>query len=103
SLFGHLTPSSSENTKNWGLYPTMQLGKAPSGNPRETVMRFDVSALNGNYSSITAVTLRLHIPSNSAVVVENAGTDRTIVAYRLADANASWLEGVGVGVTPTVT
>jgi hypothetical protein len=58
-------------------------------------MRFDVSSLAGEFAQIDAVTLRLTLKS-----VDTAAGNESLQLFRLADANAGWIEGTGTGAPP---
>ena len=80
--------------QNFGARTNFEVGEDPGGSNalRHTLMRFDVTALAGQYASIDAVTLRLF-----PIAVNTVGAD-SMQAFRVAPANAAWVEGTGVGV-----
>jgi hypothetical protein len=70
---------------NFGTSPTLQANQ----DTRLSVLRFDVSALEGLFTEISSATLRLFSSTPAA-------TGDTEV-YRLADENSAWREGVNDG------
>ena len=81
--------------QNFGARANFEVGEFPlqSNALRHTLMRFDVTALAGQYASVDAVTLRLF-----PISVDTLAPD-SVNAFRVAPANAAWVEGTGVGVT----
>jgi hypothetical protein len=77
---------------NWGGRTNMEIGGFGGTNFRHVLMRFDITALAGQYQSIDAVTLRLYYAVNPGNNV--AGT---VNVYQLASANADWVEGISSG------
>lgn len=80
---------------NFGARSDMGFGSAALGPtiagqraPRNVLVRFNVSSLAGQYSSISSVILRLYTTGFPT-------TPGTGEMYRLTDANAGWVEGVG--------
>ena len=85
-------------TDNRGTVPGIEVGNA-GGVPaagasteanRRSLLRFNVSSLNGQFTSINSVTLRL----TTSAGVQGSGL---INLFRLTDANANWVEGNGSG------
>lgn len=85
-------------TDNRGTVPGIEVGNA-GGVPaagasteanRRSLLRFNVSSLNGQFTSINSVTLRL----TTLAGVQGSGL---INLFRLTDANANWVEGNGSG------
>lgn len=76
------------STDNFGLRSDMAVGNTGGSaeHIRRDLVRFDVSSLTGQYSSINSATLRLYVTGAPA------GTG-TVNLFRLADANAGWVEG----------
>lgn len=62
------------------------------GFPRHALVRFDITSLASQLSAINSVTLRL------SVELTPEGAD-TLQLYRLANANAGWIEGTGIATT----
>jgi len=60
------------------------------------LLRFDVSSLAGQFASIDSVTLQLRLNTGRAVPT----TGQILDIFRVADANAGWVEGTG-SATPT--
>lgn len=59
---------------------------------QRSVVGFNLSALNGTYSSISSVVLTLYGRSFS-------GTNKTIDIYEILAANSDWVEGNGTGTS----
>jgi hypothetical protein len=72
---------------NYGADPYLHLGYSTSD--RRALIRFDVSALSGQYSQINSITLNLYTHTDY-------GSD-TLLAYQVTSANASWIAGTGNG------
>ncbi|MFP6613255.1 MAG: DNRLRE domain-containing protein, partial [Pirellulales bacterium] len=72
---------------NFGVSKTLRVNR----DTRLSVLRFDVSALDGVFTEINSATLRLYTSAAAA-------TGDTLV-YRLADANSAWREGSHDGGT----
>jgi hypothetical protein len=74
-------------------------GGASDGQTRRTLVRFDVSALAGQYSQITSITLNLYPHSYDG---QSTNFTNTLEVYQVATANAAWTEsdkpGTGAGV-----
>ncbi len=87
-----------EKNQNFGARSDFAIGEAPvdgkpgGGFPRRSLLRFDVSAFGEPLPTIQSASLRLY-PS-----VVDATTEDTVEVFRLADANAAWIEGTEVGV-----
>ena len=80
-----------EGNANKGTYHTSGVGSMPwanRNNPVRTVMRWDLSALAGQYADIRAVILTLYNDSS-----DSSGT---AYVYAIKPANAGWVEG-GIG------
>jgi hypothetical protein len=80
-------------TDNLGARGDFEVGVLGAGAQRHALVRFDVTSLAGQYSSINGVTLRLY-PSFVDTVAADA-----IQLYRLAAANTGWVEGNGTSFT----
>ena len=86
-----LTNTGGSQDQNFGARFDFEVGDAsfapfPSGSfLRHDLVRFDITSLAGQFSTIDGVTLRLFVNFLE-------GSD-TIQAFRLADANAGWVEG----------
>ena len=63
-------------------------------NRRFGLLRFDVSGLAGQFASIDAVTLKLRLRSGGGRAVPTTG--QILDIFRIADANADWVEGTGL-------
>ena len=77
-----------QGSNNIGNYLTCGAGSIPwsnRNNPVRTVMRWDLSALAGQYADIRAVSLTLYNDSS-----HNSGT---AYVYAIKPANAGWVEG----------
>lgn len=80
-------------TDNRGIVPSFDVGNAGALGTdanRRAIIKFDISSLAGQYTTINSVTLRLTASGNVA-------GSQTINLFRLADANANWAEGSGGG------
>jgi hypothetical protein len=71
--------------------------------PFRSLMRFDVSALAGQYDAINSVTLKLYVSAD--IGAGSHGIFPHLDVYRMDDANAGWVGGSGNidGVTDTGT
>ena len=67
-------------------------------NRRFGLLRFDVSGLAGQFASIDAMTLKLRLRSGGGRTVPTTG--QTLDVFRIADANAGWVEGIGMSSAP---
>ncbi|MBM3889037.1 MAG: DNRLRE domain-containing protein [Verrucomicrobia bacterium] len=78
--------------QNFGAREDFEAGETTTGanQNRRALMRFDVTALKDQYVSINSITLRLTVNYN-----DSSGSDAFQV-YRLASANAGWVEGTGI-------
>jgi hypothetical protein len=89
-----LTGSNTARNANYGAFRTFLV--AGGAKPRRALLRFDLSSLAGNYTSIDHATLHLTIDSFTG--------SGTVSVYRIADGNAGWVEGTsasdGALVTP---
>ena len=87
---------------NYGAYHVNPAGGI-GGDSQVSVMRFDVGALNGLYSSIDSITLRLYY-FNDAGVDGGAGAGVepvTANVHAISAANRAWVEGVSQGGAAT--
>ncbi len=64
------------------------------GNRRFGLLRFDFSSLNGQFATIDALTLKLRLRDGGGRPVPVTG--QTMDIFRIADANAGWVEGTGM-------
>lgn len=67
-------------------------------NRRFGLLRFDVSSLAGQFASIDSITLKLRLRNGGNRSVPTTG--QILDIFRIADANAGWVEGTGQA-TPT--
>ena len=90
-----LTSDAARQHHNWGAYGLLYAG--PSVRTGEEVdrslIRFDVSALDGQYSSINSITLRLAIASIGADAV---GPGNSVDLMLVGVANSDWQEGSSI-------
>ena len=94
---GNLAYSGTEDTTIWehspsdntGARPGLEIGSLGSGEIRRSLIRFDVTSMLGQYSTINSVTLRF----TSATVPD--GED-FLQAFQVAPANSAWVEGAGI-------
>lgn len=98
TLYNNADGYFNSSTDNRGTVPGIEVGNA-GGVPasgasteanRRSLLRFNVSSLNGQFTSINSVTLRL----TTTAGVQGSGL---INLFRLTDANANWVEGNGSG------
>jgi hypothetical protein len=84
------------STDNFGARGDMAVGNtgASAEHIRRDLVRFDVSSLAGQYTSINSATLRLYVTGYALPV--GGGT---VNVFRMADANAGWVEGSGTSAT----
>lgn len=91
--------SGAEDTYISGQFPEASLGGLtgayigrPSGYITKGLFRFDISSLQGSFTSITGVKLKLKI-------IQKSGTwsSQSFNLYRIADANKAWKPGTGTG------
>ena len=78
---------------NFGGRGDFDVGNASATQSAHTLIRFDLSSLAGIAKEITSATLRL---TESSAGYSPAGAG-TVQLYRLADVNASWVEGTFAG------
>ena len=77
-------------TGNYGSYATNGVGSMPwanKNNPVRSIMRWDLSAMAGQYRDINAMSLTLYDSSSGL------GTSGTVYVYALNPTNAEWVEG----------
>jgi hypothetical protein len=84
--------------QNFGARTNMEAGQVDlANNRRRSLIRFDVTALSGQVSSIDSVTLRLFVTNIGEL---DNGLDvkgsETVQAFRPTTANSAWIEGSGV-------
>ncbi len=83
---------------NFGGRDHFQVGPFNNNSARNSLIRFDVTALSGNVGSVTAVTLRLTVPNTGSL---SGGVDvegmNTLELHRLTPANTGWVEGTSTG------
>lgn len=82
---------SSSATENFGARAELNVGAMGyPGDPyyRRTLIKFDLTALSGQVSSVQSATLRF--------VANNLAGSGTVDLFRVASANGDWVEGTGV-------
>ena len=73
--------------QNAGTYHVGPVGKSPwGGNASRGLMRFDLSAMAGQYIAINSVSLKLYSDSKKV-------SPQTFSIYAIKPANADWVEG----------
>ncbi len=87
---------SSAPNRNRGKWIDHLVGSNGFG-PCDGLTRFDVSALNGQYSQINKITLRLNLYGGGFVGNPNPAP-RIVDVFAVAAANADWVEGSAAGV-----
>jgi hypothetical protein len=79
---------------NFGGRPLFDVGTHGATNGlRHSVIRFDFSGLAGMLGTVNSATLRLHVLDDTLF----PSGSNTVELYRLADANAGWIEGTKNG------
>jgi len=91
---------SGDPTRNRGAWIDHIVGTDGFG-PCDGLTRFDVSALNGQYTQINKVSLRLFLYSSGFVGNPNPAA-RVVDVFAVSSANDDWVEGTGAGVTGSV-
>jgi hypothetical protein len=81
---------SGRETWNYGSTPYLHLGTAP----RKALLRFDLRALAGQYSSIERITLTVREDATQT----NPNVSGTGTVFRILPANKSWVGGAAAGV-----
>jgi hypothetical protein len=90
--------ASTPNT-NYGAETFFDVGDAGQfGGVRHAVVRFDISALAGQYNQINSITLNI-FPSDVTDVLGPGTNTNTLQVFKVANANSGWTEGVNVGTT----
>jgi hypothetical protein len=84
---------------NYGAYNRISSGTVGSMNQR-SIMRFDVSALDGLYTSINSITLRVYNYDDNADNL-GANVDVTTNVHAITAANRAWIEGTSTGGAAT--
>lgn len=81
--------------QNFGARANMEVGESTfgSGFVRRSLIRFDVTAMTGQFSTIDSVTLRLFVTNSDALGGSDIQGAGGVEVHRLADANAGWVEG----------
>ncbi len=78
---------------NFGGRNELIASQTTSGNNRRlSLLRFDLSSLAGQFTSIDSVSLELRLNTGRAVPT----TGQILDVYRIAEANAGWVEGTGL-------
>lgn len=95
-----LVQDAGANDNNFGgRNELLTSNSSTSGSTRRFgLLRFDVSGLAGQFSSIDSVTLKLRLRNGGGRMVPTTG--QILDIFRIADANAGWVEGAGLS-TPT--
>lgn len=95
-----LTNSGGQQNLNFGGRTDFDVGTFNgSGTARHTLIRFDLTSLAGQFSTITGVTLRLTF--SDTLVSFNVSTSNTVEVHQVAAANAGWVEGNGSSTAGT--
>lgn len=81
---------------NLGAWIDFQVGEDTGGDVRAGVVRFDVTAMTGQYQSVNSITLRLFLYSGGFVGAD-AISDRFVDVYTINSADQGWVEGTGGG------
>ena len=83
--------------RNFGGAATFAAGQINNATPQRSLLRFDLSSLAGQYSSVDSITLRLFFSTKDGV------NERRTEVYEVAAANTAWVEGTNVGGTASKT
>lgn len=83
----------SSSTENWGGRNEFDAGTAAGGSVRRSLLRFDVSALSGLYTSVNSVTITL---STSLPIDGSTNLVNTVNMYSILSGNANWVEGTQI-------
>lgn len=85
------------STDNFGQRGDFSAGRRDfaGGGTAHGLVRFDITSLNGQYTSINSVTLRLY----PDFVDVPAGVTETMELHRVTSANTGWVEGNGASFT----
>lgn len=76
---------------NYGAMSTLLVGRQSSGSIFGALIRYDLSDLDGQYSEITSMTLRLY-----RTAVKSTSATLELLAYPQVSGNQHWVEGNGV-------
>jgi hypothetical protein len=77
--------------ENNGVRPRLEVN-TPGGAERRSLLRFDVTSLAGQPGVAESITLRLFV---SGVFATGSNDGGNIDIFRIANANAGWIEGTG--------
>ena len=82
---------------NFGLYPYIGIGVNGTDNAikRKELMRFDITSLADEYTSINSVTLRLY-PYSVGTTTGSVNFANNLQLFRLSAANGDWVEGTQI-------
>ncbi len=87
------------DNNNYGITTTMLVGKTAFFANFCGIMRFDVSALAGEFASIDSATLTLTVDS---VYINEVNKPNTFVLFTIRNVDADWIEGTMNGTTAAV-
>ena len=76
--------------RSYGSRQNVQVG-ASANLVDHGLLRFDLSSLSGEYSSIESATLRIYL--NSSLGVGETAYSETLQVYSVSSANSGWVEG----------
>ena len=85
---------------NYGNFNPISAGSVNTSYPNQiSVLRFDVSALNGLYTSIDSITLRLYYFDDTSTGAGTAAVTTNV--HAISAANRAWVEGNSAGAAAT--
>jgi hypothetical protein len=85
---------------NYGNFNPISSGKINDAIPNQSALvRFDVSALDGLYSSIDSITLRFHYVNDASAGAGNAVVTTNL--HAITAANRGWIAGTHAGAAAT--
>lgn len=86
-----------ETNNNYGAGTFFDVGDAGAfGNVRRSLIRFDVTALAGQYSQINSITLNVYPQDHTDVLGPGTNTN-TMQVFEINTLNGAWLEGTTAG------
>lgn len=89
-----------QTDNNFGARTDLDVGTfSGSNSARHALLRFDLTSMAGQYSTITGVTLRLTFSDTLASF--NITTSNTVEVHQVSAANTGWIEGAGSSTVGT--
>lgn len=91
-----LVQDAGADDNNFGGRNELITSQTTTGNNRRlALLRFDVSSLAGQFSSIDSVSLQVRLNTGRAVPT----TGQILDIFRMGEGNTGWVEGTGTGTT----